>query len=287
MTSGGGQCSWTRSSRSTPRFSRERSVHPRNASRWYAALTCGWARRPIFVATVIPASGPRWASSRPTRRSLRPSPYTSAVSRKVTPESTAASRIAIAPSSVMSPQSEPSCQQPSPITLTGRCTRPSTRVSMGTTLSRTGQVGSRPGGSPRTWWRRSAGRGQRRRPPAHRWRQRFAAGRRAHATISPLGHNDTSHPNVPGPFTLDDDRPEGGADAAEHPTGRSDDQRPCAADRARRDPASLPDVRADVVHRLLRDQPLDGRHPGDRHRARCRPVAVSYTHLTLPTIYSV
>jgi hypothetical protein len=52
--------------------------------------------------------------------SLRPSPYTSAVSMKVTPASTAALSVACASSSLTSPQSAPSCQAPSPITPASR-----------------------------------------------------------------------------------------------------------------------------------------------------------------------
>ncbi|CAM5665068.1 hypothetical protein SGLAM104S_02260 [Streptomyces glaucescens] len=48
--------------------------------------------------------------------SLRPSPYTSAVSRKVTPDSAAASSTARASLSSTSPQSAPSCQVPRPMT---------------------------------------------------------------------------------------------------------------------------------------------------------------------------
>ncbi len=50
--------------------------------------------------------------------SLRPSPYTSAVSKKVTPASAAASSTARASASLTSPQSAPSCHVPSPTTET-------------------------------------------------------------------------------------------------------------------------------------------------------------------------
>src|SRR5580698_5303788 len=61
-------------------------------------------------------------------RSLRPSPYTSAVSKNVTPDSTAARRTLSASSSVTLPQSAPSCQVPRPMTDTGAW--PSARSSM-------------------------------------------------------------------------------------------------------------------------------------------------------------
>src|SRR5580693_999827 len=75
-------------------------------------------------------SGPgRPARNWPISFSLRPSPYTSAVSRKVTPDATAASSTASASFSSMSPQSAPSCQVPSPITEMARPVRPSIRLS--------------------------------------------------------------------------------------------------------------------------------------------------------------
>src|SRR5580698_6816486 len=61
-------------------------------------------------------------------RSLRPSPYTSAVSKNVTPDSTAARRTLSASSSVTLPQSAPSCQVPRPMTDTW--VWPSARCSM-------------------------------------------------------------------------------------------------------------------------------------------------------------
>src|SRR6185437_1294520 len=90
-----------------------------------------WAtRRPILVATVTP-SGASLARNCPMIRSLRPSPYTSAVSRKVTPDSTAARSTARASASVTAPQSAPSCQVPRPMTDTGLPVLPRTRCSMG------------------------------------------------------------------------------------------------------------------------------------------------------------
>ena len=89
----GGQCNWTRSRVSMPRLARERSVHCRKLARVYASGGCA-TRRPILVATVSPASG-RVRRKRPISCSLRPSPYTSAVSRKVTPASTAAASTAM------------------------------------------------------------------------------------------------------------------------------------------------------------------------------------------------
>src|ERR1019366_9155076 len=79
-------------------------VPARRASPVKASGRCGSARRPIFVATVRPAS-PRSRSSRPTSCSLRPSPYTSAVSRKLTPASAAACSVASASCSLTAPQS--------------------------------------------------------------------------------------------------------------------------------------------------------------------------------------
>ena len=95
--------------------------------------TSGSARWPILVATVMPWSA-RSRSARPTSDSLRPSPYTSAVSRKVTPTSSAVCSTASASSSPTSPQSPPSCQQPRPMTETCRPVRPSVRVSTRPTL---------------------------------------------------------------------------------------------------------------------------------------------------------
>ncbi len=85
-------------------------------------------RRPILVATVSPASG-RSRSSRATNCSLRPSPYTSAVSMKVTPASTAACNVAMASSSGTSPHADPICHAPSPTTLALRPVRPKSRCS--------------------------------------------------------------------------------------------------------------------------------------------------------------
>ena len=53
----------------------------------YASATCGFARWPILVATVSASS--QSFRNRPISCSLRPSPYTSAAPRKVTPASTA------------------------------------------------------------------------------------------------------------------------------------------------------------------------------------------------------
>src|SRR3984893_2688048 len=63
-------------------------------------------------------------------RSLRPSPYTSAVSKNVTADSTAARSTASASDSVTAPQSAPSCQVPRPTIETGLPVLPSTRCSM-------------------------------------------------------------------------------------------------------------------------------------------------------------
>src|ERR1700733_776005 len=79
------------------------------------------------------------AMNRPMIRSLRPSPYTSAVSRNVTPDSTAACSTASASRSLTLPQSAPSCQVPRPITETGRLVRPKTRCS--TISDPTGRAG--------------------------------------------------------------------------------------------------------------------------------------------------
>ena len=89
----GGQCSWTRSSVSTPRLARERSVQAGSCPACTPPASAR-TRRPILVATVSPASG-RLRRKRPISCSLRPSPYTSAVSRKVTPASTAAASMAM------------------------------------------------------------------------------------------------------------------------------------------------------------------------------------------------
>src|SRR5487761_245769 len=70
------------------------------------------------------------ATNRPMIRSLRPSPYTSAVSKNVTPDSTAARSTASASVSVTDPQSAPSCHVPRPTIETGLPVLPSTRCSM-------------------------------------------------------------------------------------------------------------------------------------------------------------
>src|SRR5580704_229933 len=70
------------------------------------------------------------ATNRPMIRSLRPSPYTSAVSKNVTPDSTAARSTASASDSVTDPQSAPSCQVPRPTIETGLPVLPSTRCSI-------------------------------------------------------------------------------------------------------------------------------------------------------------
>src|ERR1700691_2638084 len=70
------------------------------------------------------------ATNRPMIRSLRPSPYTSAVSKNVTPDSTAARSTASASDSVTDPQSAPSCHVPRPTIETGLPVLPSTRCSM-------------------------------------------------------------------------------------------------------------------------------------------------------------
>src|SRR5690606_25283446 len=70
------------------------------------------------------------AKNRPMSDSLRPSPYTSAVSKNVTPAWAAASSTARASASRTSPQSAPSCQVPRPIAETGRPVRPRVRISM-------------------------------------------------------------------------------------------------------------------------------------------------------------
>src|SRR5690242_9622570 len=66
----------------------------------------------------------------PMIRSLRPSPYTSAVSKNVTPDSTAARSTAKASASVTDPQSAPSCQVPRPMIETGLPVLPRTRCSI-------------------------------------------------------------------------------------------------------------------------------------------------------------
>src|SRR6201992_2183568 len=70
------------------------------------------------------------AMNRPMIRSLRPSPYTSAVSKNVTPDSAAARSTASASSSVTDPQSAPSCQVPRPTIETSLPVLPRTRCSM-------------------------------------------------------------------------------------------------------------------------------------------------------------
>ena len=67
---------------------------------------------------------------RPTSRSERPSPYTSAVSKKVTPASAAARSVSMAVSSSTLPQSAPTCQAPNPISETSRPVRPKVRLCM-------------------------------------------------------------------------------------------------------------------------------------------------------------
>ena len=70
--------------------------------------------------------------------SLRPSPYTSAVSKNVTPASTDASSTASASSAETSPQSAPSCQVPSPTTETSRPVLPRIRCLHVASLARAG-----------------------------------------------------------------------------------------------------------------------------------------------------
>ena len=70
----------------------------------------------------------RSASRRPIRRSERPSPYTSAVSMKVTPASTAAFRAASDSPSSVSPQDPPMAHAPKPISETSNPVLPSRRV---------------------------------------------------------------------------------------------------------------------------------------------------------------
>src|SRR5918998_1991241 len=127
-TAGGGQCSCTRSRVSTPRFRRDRSTQARRFSGVYCPASNGSARRPALVATN--GRSERATSARRMRSSERPSPYTSAVSSRVTPASSAVSRTSAALSSSTSPQSPPSCQVPRPTTLTSAPVRPSGRCSM-------------------------------------------------------------------------------------------------------------------------------------------------------------
>ena len=68
-------------------------------------------------------------------RSLRPSPYTSAVSRNVVPVAAAVSSTASASFSATSPQSAPSCHVPSPTTETARPVLPRMRFSIGAECS--------------------------------------------------------------------------------------------------------------------------------------------------------
>ena len=63
-------------------------------------------------------------------RSLRPSPYTSAVSRNVVPVAAAASSTVSASFSPTSPQSAPSCQVPRPTTETALPVLPRMRFSI-------------------------------------------------------------------------------------------------------------------------------------------------------------
>src|SRR5690242_1581641 len=114
-------------------MARDRSVLARKLASPYSAGSYG-TRRPILVATVIGSPGLA-ARNCPIRRSLRPSPYTSAVSRNVTPACTAASSTASASASATSPQSAPSCQVPRPTTETARPVRPRMRSSTGNDLT--------------------------------------------------------------------------------------------------------------------------------------------------------
>ena len=60
---------------STPRFARLRSAQARKFAAEYSAGTCGFARRPIFVATVTrAATSGRSRRNAPMSVSLRPSP---------------------------------------------------------------------------------------------------------------------------------------------------------------------------------------------------------------------
>ena len=111
-TSVGRQCSCVRSRLSTPRCLSESSVQPR---RFSGVKLSGntWSPRPSLVAT---NNSPGFSFRNfPINCSLRPPPYTSAVSRKLTPLSTAARKMPRASASSRSPQqSPPNCQQPSP-----------------------------------------------------------------------------------------------------------------------------------------------------------------------------
>ena len=91
------------------------------------------ARRPNLVATVRASSRSR--SSRATSRSERPSPYTSAVSKNVTPASTAACIAASDSSSSVSPQLPPIAHAPKPISETSRFVFPSRRACTTPTLA--------------------------------------------------------------------------------------------------------------------------------------------------------
>src|ERR1035437_6040503 len=114
-TLSGTQCSWIKSSASTPSRCSEPSVCWRTAARVKFSGQPGLLERPSFVATKI--GKPVSFRNRPITRSLFPSPYTSAVSKKFTPVSVAARNVDSATSSGTSPHELPSCQVPRPTSL--------------------------------------------------------------------------------------------------------------------------------------------------------------------------
>ena len=89
-TRGLGWCTWYSGMRGTPR----RRLLPANRCRTTGG---NGATGKILVATTT--SSRSWPSASPRIRSLRPKPYTSAVSKKVTPSSRARRTISRAPRS--------------------------------------------------------------------------------------------------------------------------------------------------------------------------------------------
>ena len=93
------------------RFCRLRSTHSVRFSGVYPSGVCCGSRRPALVATQISSCGRSFFNCA-TSRSLRPSPYTSAVSMKFTPASTAACSAANESRSSTGPHALPMAHAP-------------------------------------------------------------------------------------------------------------------------------------------------------------------------------
>ena len=173
--------------------------------------------------------------------SERPSPYTSAVSRNVTPESTAAPSTSSAASSDTDPQSAPSCQHPSPTTPTDRPVRPSSLLSMDRRRY------------PRGRWARDEHPDRRRGPVLPgRCNDGVGAGRRP-AQPRALDPADPGVARRAGARGCHGDRGVGAVRAARVPRARRrDDDRPLRPARSARSPASRRSPRSGTCSRGTR-----------------------------------